>query len=115
MFVFVGMFGVLTYLGNRLKNKEVAVEILEYMATDEAVVYFDEQDELIVERHDGITEKLAFSPFAKQLDKTFVYLDEAHTRGTDLKLPLGSRAAVTLGPKLTKDKLVQGMLPQSPK
>ncbi|KAF8533563.1 hypothetical protein BDD12DRAFT_898540 [Trichophaea hybrida] len=92
------------------KNKEVAAKILEYMAPDEAVVYFDKQDELIVERHDGITEKLAFSSFAKQLDKTFVYLDEAHTRGTDLKLPIGSRAAVTLGPKLTKDKLAQACM-----
>jgi len=114
MFVFVAVFRVLTNLGNRQKNKEVASEILEYMAKDEAVVYFDEQDELIVERHDGVVAKLALSPFAQQLDKTFVYLDEAHTRGTDLKLPLGSRAAVTLGPKLTKDKLAQGILLQPP-
>lgn len=28
--------------------------------------------------------------------------------GTDLKLPLTARAAVTLGPRLTKDRLVQG-------
>jgi hypothetical protein len=32
----------------------------------------------------------------------------AHTRGTDLKLPRDTRAAVTLGPKVTKDRLVQG-------
>ena len=37
-----------------------------------------------------------------------VYLDDAHTRGTDLELPQGMRAAVTLGPKVTKDRLVQG-------
>lgn len=28
--------------------------------------------------------------------------------GTDLKLPRTARAAVTLGPRLTKDRLVQG-------
>ena len=49
------------------------------------------------------------SSFAQQMDECLVYLDEAHTRGTDLKLPTNYRAAVTLGPDLTKDRLVQGM------
>jgi hypothetical protein len=99
---------MLTY-ANSLRNQEVAEKLLRFMGPDEAVIYFDDQDELIVQRHGGATELLLFSPFAKQMDKTFVYLDEVHTRGTDLKLPITSRAAVTLGPKLTKDKLVQGM------
>ena len=43
------------------------------------------------------------------MDRCVVYLDEIHTRGTDLRLPKDARAAVTLGPKLNKDKLVQGM------
>jgi len=95
-----------------LENKEVATKLLQLgQKTDsspQAVVYFDDRDELIVQKQDGSTELLLYSPFAKQLGKCFVYLDEAHTRGTDLKLPIGSRAAVTLGPKLTKDRLVQG-------
>jgi hypothetical protein len=49
------------------------------------------------------------SPFAEQLDQCLVFLDEAHTRGTDLKLPTYYRAVVTLGTALTKDRLVQGM------
>ncbi|KAA8907564.1 hypothetical protein FN846DRAFT_906594 [Sphaerosporella brunnea] len=94
-----------------LQNKEVAEKLLKTMAGEiEAVVYFDDQDEIIVQRQDGTTELLLFSPFAKQMEKTFVYLDEVHTRGTDLKLPITSRAAVTLGPKLTKDKLVQACM-----
>ncbi|KAF7345358.1 hypothetical protein MVEN_01553700 [Mycena venus] len=52
----------------------------------------------------------ASSLYKKQLGKTLVYLDEAHTRGTDFKFPEGSRAVVTLGPRLTKDKLVQGCM-----
>jgi len=95
-----------------LENKVVATKLLQLgQITDsspQAVVYFDDRDELIVQKQDGSTELLLYSPFAKQLGKCFVYLDEAHTRGTDLKLPIGSRAAVTLGPKLTKDRLVQG-------
>ena len=39
---------------------------------------------------------LMISPFAKQMDQCLVYLDEAHTRGTDLKLPANYRAAVTV-------------------
>jgi hypothetical protein len=37
-----------------------------------------------------------------------VYIDEAHTRGTDLKLPVNARGAVTLGLGQTKDQTVQG-------
>lgn len=94
------------------ENNEVARELLqlgrERDPSLQAAVYFDGHDELIVQLPDGSTELLQFSPFLKQLDKCFVYLDESHTRGTDLKLPVGSRAAVTLGPGLTKDRLVQG-------
>lgn len=42
------------------------------------------------------------------MDSCLIYLDEAHTRGTDLKMPADYRAMVTLGPDLTKDRLVQG-------
>ena len=39
-----------------------------------------------------------------------VYLDEIHTRGTDLVLPDGTLAVVTLGARVTKDKFVQGCM-----
>lgn len=73
-----------------------------------AVVYFDEEDNLTVLSRDGSTLPLLGSPYADNLERCLVYLDDAHTRGTDLRLPK-SQAAVTLGPKVTKDKLVQGM------
>ena len=44
------------------------------------------------------------------MDQCLVYFDEAYTRGTDLKLSTKYRAAVILGPNLTKDRLVQGMI-----
>jgi hypothetical protein len=74
----------------------------------EAAVFVDSKDDLRVLRRDGTVELLVSSPYLEQLGRCVVYLDEAHTRGTDLKLPPGSRAAVTLGPRLCKDKLVQG-------
>lgn len=74
----------------------------------EAVVFFEDETISVLDRR-GHVEPLQTSPFAKQLDLCIIYLDEAHTRGTDLKLPRGYRAGVTLGPALTKDKLTQGM------
>ncbi|KAF3031198.1 hypothetical protein E8E12_000087 [Didymella heteroderae] len=75
----------------------------------QAVVYFDDEELSVLDRI-GRIESLQTSPFSKQLDSCLVYLDEAHTRGTDLRLPRRYRAAVTLGQSLTKDKLTQGCM-----
>jgi len=93
-----------------LQNEDVAREWLtqERRSYVEAAIYCDLKDEFYVITRDGRSEPLATSLYKTQLDKTLVYLDEAHTRGTDFKFPKGTRAAVTLGPKVTKDKLVQG-------
>ncbi|KAF7971941.1 hypothetical protein HWV62_19393 [Athelia sp. TMB] len=76
----------------------------------QAVVYFDKHDNMTVMTKGGLTEPLISSPYRQQLDQCLVYLDDAHTRGTDLKLPRNTRAAVTLGPKTTKDRLTQGCM-----
>ncbi|RHY49397.1 hypothetical protein DYB30_012754 [Aphanomyces astaci] len=39
---------------------------------------------------------------------SFVLFDEARSRGTDMKMRASAVAVLTLGPKLTKDKLMQG-------
>ncbi|KAF1915062.1 hypothetical protein BDU57DRAFT_539445 [Ampelomyces quisqualis] len=75
----------------------------------QAVVFFDDENLSVLDRV-GRVEPLQTSPFAKHLDVCLVYLDEAHTRGTDLKLPRHYRAAVTLGQGLVKDKLTQGCM-----
>ncbi|KAJ6627951.1 hypothetical protein B0H10DRAFT_1992855 [Mycena sp. CBHHK59/15] len=96
-----------------LQNEEVARKWLELETRPsvEATVYFNSSDdEIRVVSRDGRIEPLASSLYRTQLEKTLVYLDEAHTRGTDFKFPGGTRAVVTLGPKLTKDKLVQGCM-----
>ena len=91
-----------------LQNEELVRRWLLITPHVSAAVFFDEFDHLTVLSRDGTTESFTSSPFNRQLDKCIVYLDDAHTRGTDLKLPRGSRAAVTLGPKVTKDRLLQG-------
>jgi hypothetical protein len=93
-----------------MKNQELVKYWLELARTQgvSAAVYFNETDELTVLSDDGVIESFQSSPYRHSMDKVIVYLDDAHTRGTDLKLPLETRAAVTLGPKVTKDRLVQG-------
>ena len=91
-----------------LQNYELAQVWLDISPGASAAIYFNEADKLTVLTQDGNTQLLVSSPFAQQLDQCLVYLNDAQTRGTDIKLPTGFRAAVTLGPKVTKDRLAQG-------
>ena len=73
-----------------------------------AAVYFDKLDKPWVTHRDGRLQPLFASPYADNLGECLVYLDEAHTRGTDLKMPTWTVGALTLGPGQTKDHTVQG-------
>src|SRR6266404_2244341 len=89
-----------------LWNKELARHWLSLKPHISAAVFFNESDDLTVLTQ--TIEPFISSPFSRKLDECIVYLGDAHTRGTDLKLPKGTRATVTLGPKVTKDRLLQG-------
>ena len=89
-------------------NRQVAKAWLGIAHVAAGAIYFNENDELTVLTRNGVTQPLSSSPLSQRLDLCLVYLDHAHTRGTDLRLPIGSRAAVTLGPSVTKDALLQG-------
>lgn len=96
-----------------LTNLEVAQAWLSMTSDDkkkQAVVFVNDFDVICVVDRAGTIEQLQISPFAKQLDACYVFLDEAHTRGIDLRLPPYYRAAVTLGAGMTKDKLVQACM-----
>ena len=93
-----------------LQNQDLVRHWLSLKPHISAAIFFNESDHLTVLSRDGTVEPFISSPFNRQLDKCIVYLDDAHTRGTDLKLPLETRAAVMLGPKVTKDRLLQGEL-----
>lgn len=73
-----------------------------------AAVYFDKFDKPWVAHRDSRMQPLFASPYADNLGECLVYLDEAHTRGTDLKMPAFTVGALTLGPGQTKDHTVQG-------
>ncbi|KZL86418.1 hypothetical protein CI238_09692 [Colletotrichum incanum] len=96
-----------------LDNVEVAkrwLDITDDYQDAQAVIFFDGNDQTCVLDRQGRVETFQTSPYASQTDVCLVFLDEAHTRGTDLKLPDQYRAAVTLGANLTKDRLVQACM-----
>ncbi|KAJ5556707.1 hypothetical protein N7494_000622 [Penicillium frequentans] len=76
----------------------------------QAVVFVNDDDDICVLDQSGRVEPLQISPFIRRMEACFVFLDEAHTRGIDLALPTKYRAAVTLGPGIMKDKLVQACM-----
>lgn len=93
----------------QLSNEALASHWLFLRSDIGAAVFFNNEDELmVISQQKKDPEPLHSSPFKTRLDECVVYLDDAHTRGTDLKLPRNARAVVTLGPKVTKDRLVQG-------
>ncbi|KAI6009773.1 hypothetical protein BKA83DRAFT_4632007 [Pisolithus microcarpus] len=93
-----------------LQNNEFAARWLELKSDALAAIYFSDGDELTVLSREGTTQSFLDSPYASRLEECIIYLDDAHTRGTDIKFPMGFRAAVTLGPKVTKDRLTQGCM-----
>lgn len=64
---------------------------------------------MVIDRSDIITE-LDTSVYRDKLHQCLVYLDDVHTRGTDLKFPVGWRACVTISGEITRDKTVQACM-----
>ena len=91
-----------------LDNVSLAQAWLQVDHEAEAAVYFGEDGRARVIYRDGKRQPLAGSPFLNNLGSCLVYLDEAHTRGVDLKMPADAKAALTLGIMQTKDHTVQG-------
>lgn len=94
-----------------LDNPSLVKKWLAIDTKAQAGVYFDAKDgRAWVQYWDGKDPlPLLATPFAENLSECLVYLDEAHTRGTDLKLPPRARGALTLALGQTKDHTVQGM------
>ena len=94
----------------KLSNQQVAAEWLK-MSNVEAAVFVNNNNELVVlERASGLVAPFETSIYKQQLAKCVIYLDEIHTRGTDLKIAPGDCALVTLGRGLSKDRLVQACM-----
>jgi hypothetical protein len=89
-----------------MNNEEVAKKWLELKPEVEGAIYFDGDDNLMVIDRNNTKTKLNISPLKMKLEKCVIFLDDIHTRGTDLKFPINTKGVVTLGKSLTKDKLI---------
>lgn len=92
-----------------LNNKQVAVKWLELAPQYEAAVYFDSNILQTIDQN-GIIAAYDCSVYRDNLTRCLVYLDDVHTRGTDLKFPPGCRAGVTLCGNIMRDKTVQACM-----
>ncbi|GLB04652.1 hypothetical protein AtubIFM57258_010668 [Aspergillus tubingensis] len=93
-----------------MDNLTVVKTWLEKDTAPQAAVYFDTDNKPWVWYRIGRKSPLLATPYADNLQDCLVYLDEAHTRGTDLKLPADAIGALTLGLNQTKDKTVQAAM-----
>ncbi|KAJ4252346.1 hypothetical protein NW762_010944 [Fusarium torreyae] len=94
-----------------MENHQLAAAWLDVYHEAQGAVYFDNNSRIMVRaRFQKSPVPLLASPFADNLKECVVYIDEAHTRGTDLKLPTHAQGAVTLGISSTKDQIVQAAM-----
>ncbi|KAK6356074.1 hypothetical protein TWF718_000448 [Orbilia javanica] len=75
-----------------------------------AAIYFDESNKPFVLYRNTNKVPLLATPYAEDSADCLIYLDESHTRGTDLKMPPDATGALTLGLGQTKDHTVQAAM-----
>jgi hypothetical protein len=96
-----------------MNNYDVAGAWLDIDTDAKGAVYFGKNNDILVRaKFQRTPMPLLASPFAENLESCVIYIDEGHTRGTDLKLPVYARGAVTLSLGQTKDQTVQGESPK---
>lgn len=95
-----------------LGNEGVAHLWLEVDSTLERVIYFNDNGHLVIKQRLSYSDELlAHSPFKNgQVNNCAVYLDDQHTRCTDIKLPPNYSACVTVGSGMRRDKLIQACM-----
>lgn len=97
-----------------LENRSLMRKWLEIDCEAPAGIYFGANNQAMVLHRNGKDISLLASPYVDNSENCLVYLDEAHTRGTDLKFPASCRGALTLGLGQTKDHTIQGRLTPYP-
>lgn len=91
-------------------NEQMSKEWLNSESNCAAAVYFDVNDILQTIDRNGTVVEFDCSVYRDNLSQCLVYIDDVHTRGTDLKFPLGWKACVTLSGDITRDKTVQACM-----
>ncbi|KAK7967332.1 uncharacterized protein PG986_001609 [Apiospora aurea] len=95
-----------------MDNKTVARQWLGVDKKAKAAVYFRDDNRAWVTYRENrkADAPLLATSFADKLKDCVVYLDQAHTRGTDMKFPPLAKGALTLSLGQTKDSTVQAAM-----
>ncbi|KAK7996213.1 hypothetical protein PG991_015680 [Apiospora marii] len=95
-----------------MDNGTVVEQWLRIDTQAKAAVYFKNDNRAWVKYRGSrkLEAPLLATPFADNLQDCVVYLDQAHTRGTDMKFPPSAKGAVTLALFQTKDHTVQAAM-----
>lgn len=95
----------------QLQNKELCEKWLDGRPDKEFAVYYDNANTIVcLSRRTGEVTPFSLSPCAQDMSRALLYLDDAHCRGSDFRLPLTAKGILTLGKGMCKDKLLQSAM-----
>lgn len=91
-----------------MSNREVVERVLKICPRFQTGIFFDDTNRLaLIDTHGNSAHLNSSRPLELSC---FTYLDDIHTRGTDLPFPTKSHAFVTVATGITKDKLMQACM-----
>ncbi len=96
-----------------MSNYQVAKFLLTRIAKKfKGVIFFDDESgrTLVLTHHKKVTQTMSLSTCHLDKQELFVFFDDAHTRGSDLKLSWKSHGIVTLSRQMNKDKIMQAAM-----
>jgi hypothetical protein len=93
----------------QMSNRKFVEAWLKERPDMEAAAFF-EGDSIFIVTQAGMLVPFGASPYCDDMAKCLLYLDDIHTRGSDFLLPLDTRAILTLGKGMPKDKFLQACM-----
>ena len=94
-----------------ITNLKVAEYLLNHLGDKfQGCVFFDDSTAQIKVLLRNYNSSIPYVNCHLSKEQLFTYLDDQHTRGTDLKFPLTANGIVTIGKDMNKDKLMQATM-----
>ena len=93
-----------------MSNEQFARSWLRKRTDMDGVAYFDVNNIIKVVTRDNSIVSFDVTSFSDDMSRCLLYLDDIHTRGSDFVLPQATRAILTLGKGIPKDKLLQASM-----
>lgn len=94
-----------------MSNISVAKKLLKNIRESfKGVVFFDDDSGQLLVMLKEKDHVISIATCHLKMQELFVYFDDAHTRGSDLKLPFYAQGIVTLCREMNKDKFMQAVM-----